>query len=120
MGVDDGDHDERAEVIDDRERQQEHTQPRGGARREQREGAERQGGVGGHRGAPAARTRATGVERQVDRDGHRHAANRRKHRDRQTAPLAQLAQIELALCLEANDEEEERHQPFVDPVAQAG
>ena len=33
-------------------------------------------------------------------------------------PLAQLAQVELALGLEPDDEEEERHQALVDPVAQ--
>ena len=32
--------------------------------------------------------------------------------------LAQLAHVELALGLEPDDEEEERHQALVDPVAQ--
>ena len=36
------------------------------------------------------------------------------------AALAQLAEVELALGLEADDEEEERHQALVDPVAQVG
>ncbi len=34
--------------------------------------------------------------------------------------LAQLAEVELALGLQPDDEEEERHQPLVDPVAQVG
>ena len=32
--------------------------------------------------------------------------------------LAQLAEVELALGLQPDDEEEERHQSLVDPVAQ--
>ena len=43
---------------------------------------------------------------------------RREHRDRDPPALAQLAHVELALGLESDDEEEERHQPLVDPVAQ--
>ena len=39
-------------------------------------------------------------------------------RQRHPAPLAQLADVELAPRLEADDEEEERHQPAVHPVAQ--
>ena len=57
------------------------------------------------------------VEREVDRDGHRHPADPRQQRQGEPPPLPQLAQVELASRLEADDEEEERHQPAVDPVA---
>ena len=40
------------------------------------------------------------------------------HRQREAAALAQLAEVELAPRLEPDDEEEERHQPAVDPLAQ--
>ena len=62
--------------------------------------------------------RAARVEREVDRDRDRHAAERGEHRDGQPPPLAQLPLVELALGLEADDEEVERHQALVDPLAQ--
>ena len=70
-----------------------------------------------HRRPPAVRARAAGVERQVDRDRHDDAADRRQHRDREPAAFAQLAEIELALGLEADDEEEQRHQPSLTQCA---
>ena len=63
---------------------------------------------------------AAGVEREVDRDRHAIPPSAGEHRDRQPPALAQLAEVELALGLEPDDEEEERHQPLVDPVAQVG
>ena len=86
------------------------------ARPDEREHAERERGVGRHRGSPAVRRRMAGVEREVDRDGHDHAADPGEQRQREAAALAQLAHVELAARLEADDEEEERHQPVVDPV----
>ena len=58
------------------------------------------------------------VEPRVDRGRHDHAAQ--GGRDRQRGPLApgQLAGQQLALDLEPDDEEEDRHQPVVDPVGQ--
>ena len=44
--------------------------------------------------------------------------NAASNRNRQALALAQLADVELALCLQPDDEEEERHQPLVDPVAE--
>ena len=79
--------------------------------------AERERGVGRHRDPPAVCGRAPGVESEVDRDRHRHAAERREQRQREAPPLAQLAEVELAARLEADDEEEERHQPAVHPLA---
>ena len=67
---------------------------------------------------PCADERA-GVEGQVDRD--RAPPSRRapaSERQREPPPLAQLAEVELAARLEPDDEEEERHQPAVHPVAQ--
>jgi hypothetical protein len=61
------------------------------------------------------RTRA-GVEREVDRDRHQHAADSRHERHDEAPALAQLADVELAPRLEPDDEEEQDHQPVVDPV----
>ena len=58
------------------------------------------------------------VEREVDQHRHRHAADAGEHGQRDAPALAQLAHVELAPRLEADDEEEERHQAVVDPVAQ--
>ena len=41
-----------------------------------------------------------------------------QQRQREPPPLAQLAEVELAPRLEPDDEEEERHQAAVDPLAQ--
>ena len=120
VGVDDRDHDQRAQVVKHGDGQQENAQAGRGARREQREGAQRQGRIRGHRRGPAAGTWAAGVEREVDRDGHRHATDRGHRGDRQPTPLTELAQVELPLGLESDDQKEEGHQAFVDPVAQVG
>ena len=85
---------------------------------DQREHAEREGGVGRHGGSPAVRPVAAGVERQVDQDRQRHAPDRCAQRDRDPPPLAQLPHVELALGLEPEDQEEERHQALVHPVPQ--
>ena len=59
-----------------------------------------------------------GVDREVDRDRHDHPADAGQERQRDAPPLAQLAEVELTARLEPDHEEEERHQPGVDPAAQ--
>ena len=61
------------------------------------------------------RARAAGVERGEDERRHDHPAERRDAGQRGPARLAELAVDHLALDLEADDEEEEGHQPVVDP-----
>ena len=63
-----------------------------------------------------ARPAPPSVERDVDDRRHDHAADRRDDRQHRLARLGQLADDDLALDLEPDDEEEERHQPVVDPV----
>jgi hypothetical protein len=60
----------------------------------------------------------TRVERQVQADGTRHGGHRHEGERGEAPALAQLPDGDLALGLEPDDEEEERHQPLVDPVAQ--
>ena len=65
--------------------------------------------------------RAPGVpsgEREVDQRGDDHPADRRDDRRREAPALAQLPHVELTADLEPDHEEEERHQPVVDPVEQ--
>ena len=119
LGVGDRDHEQRDQVVDDDEREQEHAQAVRAARADEREHPERERRVGRHRDAPAVRRVAAGVEREVDAAiGDRHPAERGEHRQRDAAALAQLAHVELAPRLQADDEEEEHHQAVVDPVAQ--
>ena len=91
----------------------------GNRRPDQCQHAQREGGVGRHRDAPSVGRGMTGVDGQVDRDRDGHAAEGGENRQRQPAPLAQLADVELAPHLEPDDEEEECHQAAVDPIAQA-
>ena len=117
LGVHGRDHQQRDQVVEHRDREQRDPQARA-ARRHQRQQPERERGVGRHRGAPAAGAFAAGVEGDVDEHGEPHAAERRAERGRDAPAVAQLADVELALGLEPDDEEEERHQPLVDPLAQ--
>ena len=78
VGVEQRDHDDRAEVVDDRDRRQEDLQRRRHARAEQQQDAERERDVGRRRDRPAAqRDRVAAVDRSVDRRRHQHAAERR-------------------------------------------
>src|SRR3712207_6862781 len=47
-----------------------------------------------------------------------HAARRGQGGDRDVPPLPERAYVELASRLEADDEEEERHQPLAHPLAE--
>ncbi len=118
--VDGGDDEQRAQVVDHGQGEQEDPQARGAAGRRQRQQAERERRVGRHRGAPAVRAPAAGVEGQVDGDGDEHAPEPGHDGQRQARAIAQLAEIELALGLQADDQEEERHEAVVDPLAQVG
>ncbi len=118
LAVDERDDDERNEVVGDDERQDEHAQPLRLARADERQGAERERGVGRHRRAPAAGVAIAGVDREVDQHGQRHAADRGEQRQRDALSLAQLAEVELPPRLEPDHEEEHDHQAVVDPVAQ--
>ena len=87
----------------------------GGTRRPaRRDDADREGDVGGHGDAPAAGAGVPGVERGEDEGGHDHAAEGGDGRERCGAPVAQLAGDQLALDLQAGQQEEQGHQPVVD------
>ena len=63
---------------------------------DEREHAEREGGVGRHGGTPAVSAECRrALNAEVDRDRHGHTAERGEHRQREPAPLAQLAEVEL-------------------------
>jgi hypothetical protein len=110
------DDEDRADVVGDREREQHDAEPGRHAGAEERHAADDEGDVGGHRDAPAVRGLTSRLEREVDRRRHHHAADRRHQRQHRLAGLPQLAEHQLALHLQADDEEEEHHQAVVDPV----
>jgi len=117
-GVEDCDDQQRAEVVDDRQRDQEDLQSLGDARAEDRQRPEREGDVGGHRDAPAVGTAAAGIEAGVDQRRRHHAPDGGCDRQHRLVPLGQFADEKLALDLESDTEEEDRHQSVVDPVTQ--
>ena len=101
------------------ERQQEDLQRGGNARAQQRQHADGEGDVGGRRYRPASqRRRIAGVDGDVDDGGHHHAADGRNDGQRGLAEGRQLALQQLALDLQADQKEEDRHQAVVDPVQQ--
>jgi len=62
--------------------------------------------------------RAAGVHDQVDDDRDHQAAQAGRDGQRQPRAFPQLAHVELAAGLQAEDEEEEGHEPAVHPLAQ--
>jgi hypothetical protein len=116
--VEHGDHHDRAEVVDDRQGEQEQLEHRRHARGDHGEHAEGEGDVGRHRHAPAGRAGAARVEGGVDRRRQQHATGRRHHRQGRPPPGAQLPVDQLTLEFQADHQEEQGHQPLVDPAAQ--
>ena len=116
VGVEERDDRQRGDVVHDRQRQQEDPQLGGRAGAHQREHAEGEGGVGRDRDPPALRRVARRVEGQVERRRHHDPRAGGERRDPQAHPVGQLAHRHLAAHLEPHDEEEEHHQPVVDPV----
>src|SRR5918996_2421567 len=110
------DHEQDADVVRDRHREHEGPQPGREAAADEREQPEGKRGVGRHDDPPPRARVAPGGEREVDHYGKEHPADRREHGHARTAAVAELAHVELATHLEPEDEEEERHQPVVDPV----
>ena len=116
--VEDRDHDDRTDVIDDREGEQEQLESRWHPRPQEREDADREGDVGRHRDAPAAASVASEIHGNEDQGRERHSSESGEGRQRGRPPIAQLAVDDLALDLEADHEEEDGHQAVVDPMPQ--
>ena len=106
------------QIIHDGEGEQVGAHPVGQPGTDQRQHSECERGVGGHGRAPAPGSRATRVGGEVDGDGDDHSAQADQQRQRQPPPLAQFAHVELAPRLQADDQEEERHQAGVHPAVQ--
>ena len=118
VAVDDGDHDQRGEVVDDEHREQEDPHPVRNAAAQEGEQPERQGGVRGHRHPPAVRARLSGVDRQEQHNRDHHPDQAGGQRKDEPPPFPQIPQVELAPRLQPDDQEEQRHQAAVDPGLQ--
>ena len=68
--------------------------------------------------SPPGRTLRPGVDGDVDQRGQHRSAQGRGHGQRRAPHGGELAHEDLALYLEADDQEEHRHQPVVDPVGE--
>ena len=117
-GVREGDDGQGHDVVDDHQGQQKGSDPHRRAAADQTEDAERERGVGAHDDSPAPGGRLAGIEREVDERGRRHAADGGQYGRGNAPSFAQVAHVELATDLQADDEEEEGDQTVVDPVAE--
>jgi hypothetical protein len=111
--VEEGDHEDAADVVEDRERRHEHDEGVGNAALEERQHADAEGDVRRHGNAPPRRAGAACVQGEEDAGGHEHAPERGDRREDGLRRRAELAHHELALDLHPHEEEEERHEPLV-------
>src|SRR4051812_47472750 len=83
-----------------------------------RERTQHESGVGADDDAPGARGLSTRSHRDVQQGRNDQTADRGQQGDRRTPWLPQLADGELTTDLQADDEEEQRHETVVHPVLQ--
>ena len=118
VGVEHRDHNDRANVVDDRECQQEHLHGRRNAPAKEGDDTERKRDVGGHRDPPPTPTVTAGRERREDQCRHDHAAECGHGGQRGGLPITEVAGDQLTFDLQANDEEEECHEQVVDEMSE--
>jgi hypothetical protein len=111
---------DRPHVVHDRHGEQEQLEAGRCALSQQGQHADRKGDVRGRRDGPAAAQRriAAGKE-QVDRCRQDHACGGGNERQSPLRPGAQPPVDELALDLQPDEQEEQSHQPIVDPQMNA-
>jgi hypothetical protein len=115
-GVEERDHQNGAEIIDDRHGRQKHLERRRHPVAQQDQNAQGKSDVGGHRYRPASQGHPIApVDRRVDQRRHHHAANRRARRQQGLAVGSQFTLDHLALDLQPDQKEENRHPQVIDP-----
>ena len=91
----------------------------GGIRRPQQgQNADGECRVGCHGNAPAVRIVAAGIERKIDQGGRQHPPEGRSDNRYGALYGFQFADQQFAFDLQAEQKEKQRHQAFIDPVAQ--
>ncbi len=118
LRVRDADDADRDDVVEDHQGEEEHPQLGGRGRADERQGPEEERGVAADDDAPPVGRLPAGVHRQVEQGRQHQPADAGEHGQDEAAPLGELADGEVAAHLEADDEEEQRHQAVVDPVAE--
>jgi hypothetical protein len=117
--VEERDHDDGAQVVEDGDAQQEGLQRRRHARAQERQHAEGERDVRRRRDGPAPQgAGVAAVEGDVDERGRRHAAQGGEGGQARPPQARQVALDDLALQLHADQEEEHGHQAVVDPQQQ--
>ena len=114
--IEERDHQHGPHVVDDGQRREEDLESAWRAWRDERQRAEREGDVGGHRNRPPSRRHSSAVGQGIDRGGDDHAADGRRDRQRRLARRRQFAGQRLTLDLQADQEKEDGHQAVVDPL----
>ena len=117
-GVEQGDDEDRDDVVDDGERQQKDADVARNGFSEQRQHADGERDVGCRRYRPALVVPRSGSEGQIDQRGNGDTAESRQHRQNGLIEPAERALMDLTADFHADDEEEHRHQRVVDPEMQ--
>ena len=116
VAVDERDDRHRTEIVGDRDGREEQAQRGRHAPAEQRHDAEREGDIGRGRDRPAAGERGIGARAgEIEEGRGRHSGRRCGQRQPPGFPVGKIAADQLALYLEADEQEEQRHRPVVDP-----
>src|SRR5690606_41354282 len=106
-----------AQVVDNGQGQQEDAQRRGQTAPHHGENGQGEGDVGRQRNGPSLRGAAQrSGDGQIDQARNRHAAQRRQNGQGQLLGIAEFALQDLIFDFKADDQEEERHQAFLDTV----
>jgi hypothetical protein len=103
-------------VIHDGQGRQEDLESTGGSGRDECQDAEREGDVGRHGNRPPTRLHRSTVCQEIDESRDEHPADRPGYRERRLARRCQLARKHLAFDFQPHKEEENRHEPIVDPL----
>jgi hypothetical protein len=81
------------------------------------QGAEQKGSVSADHDAPAPSSFPIRGDQQREQGGNHDPADAREHRQDHPATVGELSDGEVPAHLPADDEEEDRHETVVDPVA---
>ena len=120
VGVEDRDDRDGQQVVHHGKREQEEAERAGQVRAHDREHRHCKRDIGGGGDRPAAQGLGVRrVDRRVDQRGDDDAAHGRRDRHRRLPEVPQVTRDELALELEAHEEEEDREQPVRGPGAEA-
>ncbi len=113
VGVENSDHDNRPEVVDDSESGKEDLEGSRNASTEEGEDSDSESNVGRHRNTPTSRKGSTSVKESVYSSGNNHTADSTDDGQKSLARRRKLAVSELAFDLQPDNEEEKSHQTVV-------